>query len=168
MTRLALISVLALGATGCTDDVDLTGNYQITSNVESVPCGNDTAVVNGPVYLLFHKEDFFGTSYFVFDQCKDLEGTDCSSSGSLFGGLFEPIDNGWKGVATSSSHAGTRCLLSFHEATAKLDGSHLVVDQAMYSDEIEIAEEMCTTDEAEKRGKDMTCKEHARIEAEKR
>jgi hypothetical protein len=168
MSRAMLLAALALGLAGCSDDVDLTGNYEIVSNVESAPCGNDTAVVNGPLFLLFHKEDFFGTDYFVFDECMDIEGTDCSSSGSLFSGLFEPIDSGWKGVATSSSHAGTRCLLGFHEATAKLNGSHLVVEQFMYSDEIDLPEDQCTTDEAEKRGHDMTCKEHARIEAEKR
>ncbi len=109
MTRVVLSAALAVGLAGCSDDVDLTGNYEITANAASAPCGNDTAVANGPVYLLFHKEDFSGTAYFVFDECADIEGADCSSTGSLFGGLFEPIDGGWQGIATSSSHSRRRC-----------------------------------------------------------
>lgn len=165
ISRAALV---ALVLAGCgTDDVDLTGAYEITSNVSSSPCGADQAVANGPAFLVFRKEKFLSADYFVFDQCADAAGADCSSTGSLFSGLFEPIDGGWQGVATSSSHSGTRCLLGYNDETAKLAGTALVVEHAQYVFDGELAEAECTTDEADRRGTTMDCDEHERIEATK-
>ena len=169
MTRSLLVLIaLVVAAGGCHDDVDLTGMYEVTSNVASSPCGNDVAVTGGPAFLKFHKDDFLGTSYFAYDECMDALGTTCSSAGGLFGGLPEPLADGWRGRASSSSHSGTNCVLSYDETTARLNGSHLVVEHTLYSDAVDLPEAQCTTDEAEKRGTKMGCADHARIEASKR
>ncbi|MBL0220472.1 MAG: hypothetical protein IPQ07_42205 [Myxococcales bacterium] len=166
MAGAALVSLVFAGCG--TDDVDLTGAYEITSNVASSPCGADQPVANGPAFLVFRKEKFLSAEYFVFDRCADAAGTDCSNTGSLFSGLFEPIDGGWQGVATSSSHSGTRCLLGYSDETAKLAGSALVVEHSEYVFDGDLAEAECTTDEADRRGTTMDCDEHERIEATRR
>ena len=140
----------------------------MTNNVASSPCGTDVPVTAGPAYLKFHKDDFLGTSYFVYDECNDATATDCPTLGGLFDGLPEPIDHGWQGRATSSSSSGTSCLLSYEETTATLDGSYLVIEHALYSDSADLPAADCTTDEAERRGTTMACEDHARIEATKR
>ncbi|MBA3460187.1 MAG: hypothetical protein H0T46_09525 [Deltaproteobacteria bacterium] len=162
----ALLVVAALSA--CSDDpIDLTGAYEVQSHVGSSPCGNDTPVMNGGKFLVFHKETFIA-EYFVYDECMDAEGTMCSSTGGLLSGLFEPIDNGWKGVASTSSGSGGRCILGYLETTAKLNGSRLVVESNRYSDDTDRPDAECTTEKAEELGDDMPCEEHEHIEAEKR
>lgn len=166
MTRAALVALMLLGACG-DDHVDLTGIYAVTSNVASMPCGADMPVTNGPAYLKFHQEEILGAKYFVFDSCRDAAATDCDTGG-LFDGLFEPIDNGWKGRGSSSSHSGTHCVLGYTETSALLNGSHLVIEDGHWSDDGDLPEDQCTTDEAEKRNTSMGCDEHAHIEAEAR
>ena len=165
MSRAALVALMLAGCG--TDDVDLTGVYEVTSNVSSSPCGVDQPVANGPAFLVFRKEKFLSAEYFVFDQCADAAGADCSSTGSLFSGLFEPFDGGWQGVATTSSHSGTRCVLGYSDETAKLAGTALVVEHAQYVFDGDLAEAECTTDEADRRGTAMDCDDHERIEATK-
>src|SRR4051812_10155874 len=160
--------LLLLSACG-SDNVDLTGIYEVNLNVTSSPCGNDAPVMNGPAFLHFHKSDLFGQEYFVYDACQDEAATVCDTSG-LFDGLFEPIDNGWLGRSSSSSYSRSamKCLLGYTEATAILNGNQMVIEDAHYADEVMITEPECTTDEAEKRGATMGCEEHTRIEATKR
>jgi hypothetical protein len=166
MTR-ALLAIAALAA-GCSDDpIDLTGIYEVQSQVGSSPCGADMPVMMPAAYLKFHKEKFFA-DYFAFDECTDAAGTDCESSGGVFSGLFEPIDNGWRGVVTSSSGLGGRCVLSYTLDSALLNGSHLVVEHHRYTDQTDRPEAECTTDKAEELGDTMPCEEHELIDAEKR
>jgi hypothetical protein len=166
MRRAALIALVLVA--GCSDDpVDLTGIYEVQTHVGSSPCGNDVAVVMPVAFLKFHKEKFIA-DYFAFDECKDAAGTDCPVGGGLFSGLFEPIDDGWKGVATTSSGSGGRCILGFLETTAKLNGSHMVVESVRHSDDTDRPDADCTTDKAEELGKSMPCEEHERLDAEKR
>ena len=166
MMRAGLLALVVLA--GCSDDpIDLTGAYEIQSHVASSPCGADMDVMNGGKFLVFHKEMFIA-DYFVYDECMDAAGTMCTSSGGLFEGLFEPIDGGWKGVATTSSGTGGRCILSYLETTAKLNGSRMVVESNRYSDDTDRPDAECTTDKAEELGDKMPCEEHEHIEAEKR
>ena len=109
----------------------------------------------------------FFADYFAVSECKDAEATMCSGGG-LFSGLFEPIDNGWRGVASTSSGLGGKCVLGYDETTAKLNGSHLVIESARYSDDTDRPEADCTTDKAEALGKTMPCEAHELIDAEKR
>ncbi|MBL9013107.1 MAG: hypothetical protein JNL83_02965 [Myxococcales bacterium] len=164
MTRtLVLVALLA----GCGDDpIDLSGTYQVQSHVGSSPCGTDTPVTMPAAYLKLEKMNFIA-DYFDVAECKDAAGTDCQSGG-LFSGLFEPVDNGWRGVATTSSGLGGRCVLGYIEDTAILNGSHLVVEHHRYTDDTDRPESECTTDKAEELGTSMPCEEHEKIEAEKR
>lgn len=166
MSRALVVAVLA--ASACSDDpIDLSGIYQVQSHVGSKPCGTDLPVMMPAVYLKLEKMNFFA-DYFAVSECPDATGVGCSGGG-LFDGLFEPIDNGWRGVATSSSPAAPdRCALSYNEDTAILNGSHLTVESSHHVsfDNRPMAE--CTTDKAEELAKSLPCEEHEVIEAEKR
>ena len=159
--------VLAVLLAGCSDDpVDLSGIYEVQTHVRSVPCGNDMPVMMPAAYLKLEKMNFFA-DYFDVAECKDAAATMCTPGG-LTSGLFEPIDGGWRGVATTSSGLGGSCILGYLETTAKLNGSHLVVESTQYRDNTGRPEMECTTDKAEELGKKMPCAEHEQIEAEKR
>jgi hypothetical protein len=164
--RAALLLVV-LAACG-SDNVDLTGMYQVTADVSSMPCGTDTAVAMAPAYLKFHKQNFVGTDYFVYDECNDAAGTDCPNSGGLFGMSFTtPVANGWSTSETFSSSSGGNCTLGYVTASALLMGKALVIDSTEYSDNVMLADPQCTTTEAGKRGKTMPCAMHSRIDAMK-
>jgi hypothetical protein len=158
-----LVLVVALAACGGSDDVDLTGIYKVDVDVGSSPCGTDAPVIMAPAFLKFHQDDFLGAKFFAFDSCTDAAATMCDSGG-LFTGFTQPTDNGWKGLAYSSSF-GTTCLLGFDERIATLDGMQLVIEIHSYVEEAAISEAQCTTDEAKKRGDKMPCDTHERIEA---
>jgi hypothetical protein len=163
MRRLLLCGLLV----ACSDDTtDLTGMYRVDVAVGSMPCGADMPLPSIPPFLKFSKDEFLGQDYFKYDSCMDEAGTDCSATGGLFSGLFEPIDDGWRGVVTSSSKgSGTMCTLTYFEQTAILKGAALVVDGASFTEMLELAN--CEPEEAENRGKDMPCLEHERIDATK-
>lgn len=164
MTRvLLLLAALA----GCDDSVDLGGTYEVQSHVGSAPCGSDVPVMMPAKYLKLEKMKFLTADFFSLSECDDAVGTNCSGGG-LFSGLFEPIDDGWQGVATTSSGTGGRCVLGYAKTTALLHGSHLVVESARYSDDTDRPESECTTDKAEELGDKMPCEEHELIDAEKR
>jgi len=156
----ALLVVAACG----TDEIDLTGIYRVDADVGSMPCGADTPLAMPPPYLKFAKGEIFGAEYFAMLTCSDEAGTNCSGGG-LFGDSFpEPIDGGWRGVISSASGT-TTCSLLFIEQIAKLSDVALVVDIATHGEEG--SPSACTAEEAERRGKDMPCIEHERIDATK-
>jgi hypothetical protein len=158
---------LVLALAGCSSDVDLTGMYQVTADVSSSPCGADAPVAARPSYLKFSSSEAFGTKVVTYAVCTDATGAMCDSSGGLFGGFSEPIDNGWRGIESYDSFSGTLCDLGYNERTAILTGKMLVIEQSEYVDMPSLDEAHCTTDEAEKRGTSMPCMMHERIEATK-
>jgi hypothetical protein len=162
--------VIAALVAGCDDEVDLEGVYEVTLEVASSPCGADTPVTGGAPYLKFTRSEFLGTPIYNFEDCMDAAGTDCSGSGGIFDALTEPIENGWLGHLTSSSgtEAGGTCLLGLRETRATLNGTDLVIEEQANEEEIPYVEATCDTDEADRRGTDMPCTEHHRIEAVKR
>jgi hypothetical protein len=159
--RLLVVLLLA----GCSSDVDLTGMYMVTGDVASSPCGADQPVAMAPAYLKFSTSEAFGAKIVSYDTCTDAAGTMCDSSGGLFGGFSEPIDNGWRGIESYDSVSGTLCTLGYTERTAILTGKMLVIEENQYTDSPMLDEAHCTTDEAEKRGKTMPCDMHERVEA---
>jgi hypothetical protein len=162
--RLWVMSALALAACG-TDPIDLTGMYQVESDVGSAPCGTDMAVPMAPPYIKFLKQKFFGVDILTYQGCNDAAGTDCMDSG---GGLYEiAISNGWKGEETFDSSSGTSCTLGYVDDLATISGKQLTVEHSEYSDTFDTSAMpvMCTTDEAKKRGTSMTCEMHTHIEA---
>lgn len=164
MRPLHVIRIVALLA-GCNDDVDLSGVYRVDVSVASRPCGTDAPVTSGSPYVQLTKGDLFGTEYFAYSGCEDEAGTNCASIGGLFGGFFEPIDDGWMGRSSFASNSGLNCSLGISETTAILHGDRLVIDGSTYQDRIEITENQCTPQEAEKRGDQMPCTDHDRVEA---
>ena len=163
MRPLHVIAIAALVA-GCSD-VDLTGIYRVDVDVASKPCGDDVPVTSGYAFVRLIKGELFGTEYFAYDGCNDEAGSDCSSVGGLFGGFFEPIEDGWRGRSSFASNSGLNCSLAITETTAILSGDQLVIDGSTHEDRIEISEDKCTPEEAEQRGDAMPCTEHGRIEA---
>jgi hypothetical protein len=163
---LAIVVLLA----GCDDELDLSGMYEVTSDVASSPCGADAPVMGGAPYIKFTRGEFFGTTVYNYEDCMDAAGTDCAGNGGIFEALTEPIDNGWLGHLTSSSgtEAGGTCLLGMRETRATLNGNHLVIEEQANEEEIPYVEATCTTDEADRRGTDMPCTDHHRIEATKK
>lgn len=165
--KLPLLAVVVAACGG--SDVDLTGMYRVETAVESEPCGTDGPAIMPPAFLRFTEEEFFGRKYFSMDGCTDMAGTDCSGGG-LFGDSFaEPIDDGWRGVTYSSSGVApdTMCRLFFSDASALLKGGKLVVEGREYAEQVENTMELCSTDEAERRGDSMPCIRHEKLEATK-
>ena len=150
----ALLLVCLLAACG-PDEVDLTGVYRVDAHVASSPCGADQPVTGGPAYLKFRKDEFFGAEIFAYEECTDEAATDCQSAGGLFDGFAEPIDGGWRNFVSYSSNSGLNCSLGVTDGTALLSGTQLVIESNEYRESLEIAEDQCTADEAEKRGTDM-------------
>lgn len=162
--RIVAAAVLSLTACGGgSDGPDLTGMYRVDVALGSMPCGDDQPLANIPPYLKFAKDEFLGQPYFKYDGCMDEAGTDCNSTGGLFSGFFEPIDDGWMGVVTSSSGDTASCALTYFEQTAILKDLILVIDGASYSETGPVS--ACEPEEAEKRNTEMPCTEHERIEA---
>jgi hypothetical protein len=163
-------ALLLLGLAACSSDdtVDLTGIYQVSVAVASMPCGTDQPVMPMPAYLKFHKEMAFGINYFTFDTCNDAAATDCPSGGTLFGGSYvQAVSNGWNGVESYSTF-GSSCTLGYIEDSAHLSGKMMVIEHMEWSDNMnQLTDPQCTTDEAEKRGKTMPCTQHGHIEATK-
>jgi len=158
------IAIVLLAACS-TDTTDLSGMYRVDVAVGSMPCGADEPLPSVPPFLKFSKDEFLGQDYFKYDGCMDEAGTDCGPSGGLFSGFFEPISDGWRGVVTSSSGSGGRCALSYFEQTAILKKTALVIDGSAFRETVDLPDSQCDPDEAEKRGDDMPCAEHERIEA---
>ncbi|HEY4181787.1 MAG TPA: hypothetical protein VGM90_33315 [Kofleriaceae bacterium] len=155
----AFVAVVLLAACG-NNDVDLTGAYEITSEVDSMPCGADQPVTNGAAFLVFKSDELFGTKYFTFSECADAEATDCSSTGSLFNSLTEPTDNGWNGHITSWSGAGGQCGMSVVEEDATLSGNTLTLDVTDRSGTIALPDSECTKDAPDDHVNELECTEH--------
>jgi hypothetical protein len=161
-------AVLALALAACgPDEVDLTGLYRVDADVSSTnSCNNDQPVANPPIALKFSQGNLFGSEYFYYDECGDLAGASCSGSG-LFGTSFaEPIEGGWRGTVTASGGTAPNCVISYTEQTALLHGTVMIVEISTYSEDVTTAAE-CAPEEADKRGKNMPCTAHERIEATK-
>ena len=161
MRALALGLVL-LG--GCSDDVDLSGVYEVTLAVGSEPCGADQPLTIDP-YLVFREEAIFGQEFFVYDGCSDPAGTECESVGGLFGGFYEPTDTGWSGETSYTFGGGGSCTLGYQFQSADRAGDALVIESSTYSEDDALGDDDCTTEEAKSRGTAMPCTEHVRIEA---
>lgn len=156
----------AFGLTGaCGDEVDLTGVYEVDAVLASAPCGDDEPVTGGPAYLKFSRGELFGAPYYSYADCTDETASECASAGGLFEGFFEPIDGGWLGHTTFASTTGLNCTLSMTDKTAILDGARLTVEIHHYQTQIELANEDCTPDEADRRGAEMPCAQHHLVEA---
>lgn len=163
LTRTLAVVVMVAACDGGNDGPDLTGMYRVDVAIGSMPCGADAPLQNPPAFMKFAKDDFLGQDYFKYDGCKDEAGTDCSTTGGLFTGFFEPISDGWKGVVTSSSGTPASCSLTYFEQTAILKGTTLVIDGSTFRDTVAVS--ACEPEEAEKRNSDMPCEEHERYEA---
>lgn len=159
--------LIGLAACGGGDGIDLSGMYRVDVAVGAMPCGEDTPLPSIPPFLKFAPDEFLGQKYYKYDGCMDEAGTDCAATGGLFTGFFEPIDDGWRGVVTSSSGSGGSCSLSYFDQTAILKQTALVIDGSSFREVVDLPEDKCDPDEAERRGDSMPCAEHERIEATK-
>lgn len=85
----------------------------------------------------------------------------------MFGGFAEPIEDGWRGVITTSSGGGgSDCLLGYSEQTAVLRGSALVIELERHSEDVPgLSETECDPSEAERRNITMPCDEHELVDA---
>ncbi len=154
----------------CSSDAtfDLTGMYQVTADVESMPCGTDQPVVMPPAYLRFQKMMFGGLTYFTYDECNDAAGTDCPNTGSLFSDSYVvPVSNGWTLVEKESSSSGGNCTLTYIEGSALVTSGQLAIEHNEWSDNVQLPDAQCTTTEAGNRGKTMPCVDHYHIDATK-
>lgn len=162
------LALAVLGAACGSDEIDLSGVYRVDSAVGSAPCGADEPISYAP-FVKFQKDDFFGATLFTYEGCTDESGTSCQSMGGLFGGFAEPIDDGWRGVLSSSSGGGPLdCALGFTQQTAILKGSALTIEVSSHFDTVMgLSEEQCSPEEAESRGTELPCEEHELVLATK-
>lgn len=162
----SLCFVLAVVA-GCTSDVDLTGVYQVTSDVESSPCGADAPVAMPPPYVRWSQDSFLGTDFWGYAECTDAAGMVCNGGPSLFGNpLSEPTDDGWRGEVIQASNGGdSNCVLGYTLGVATLTGTKLVYEQTEYSGMITTPPDKCTTDAAKQMKDSLACMAHQRMEA---
>jgi hypothetical protein len=165
------MKAVALGVllTACSgsDHVDLSGVYQVSVDVASMPCGMDQPVVMPPAYLHFVKMDLLGQSYFTYENCSDAAATMCDGAGDLFSAFTEPTSNGWKGELTAWSPGGGTCALTYNLRTATLMKGALVVEIEDHTGTEMIPDTQCTDAEAKKSGPSLPCEMHEHIEAMK-
>jgi hypothetical protein len=161
-------AVLVLVA-ACSGDTDLSGVYKVEQDVASMPCGTDAPVAMPPAFLKFLENDFLGSKSWDEQTCPDATGTNCTTTGGFlfFGGLSEPIDNGWEGQEYSTSFSGTSCTMSYQVTTAMLVGAKLLVEASEYRETSDLPEAQCTTDAAKMKGAAMPCGMHELIDATK-
>ena len=161
-----LIDLLAVAACG-SDEVDLTGVYQVDTAVGSMPCGTDLDIEFAD-FIKFSKMDLFGIDYFGYDDCTDAAGTDCTPSDSF--GFLEPLDDGWLGRSSSSSGGGSApCELSVVRQTAILRSDRtLEIEVTGHEEEVlGLSAEECSPETAEERGDAMPCVRHELVQATK-
>jgi hypothetical protein len=158
-----------LAAVGCGgDDVDLTGIYRVDSAVGSMPCGTDMPLAMPPAYVELAKQTFFGVEFFALQECRDAAATDCSGGGLFADSFAEPIDGGWRGVVSAAFSGGSAdpmCTLRYSVGTALLAGATLTVESTEYSEQVANTAELCTSDEAGRRGTMMACIAHEQLVA---
>lgn len=156
-------TVLVCGAVagllvGCGDDPDLSGLYEVTYHTYSADnCSVEGDAVDTPPYFRMEKDEFFGVDIFSFSGCDSATDTECNTSPMLLTTFTQPTDNGWRGVVSFSSWAGSDCSLGYVEGSAVLEGDGVRIETRRWSEQTQLPEGACTTDEAEKRGKDMPC-----------
>jgi hypothetical protein len=158
---LAIAAVVAAGMTaaGCSSRVDISGLYEVTAHtLNEASCDTEGAPVDEPPYFSIEKDEFFGQTFYVYNDCTSPSPDDCTGFG-LFGRSFtQPISDGWKGQVSTSSGSGGQCYLSFRQMSAVFqpDGS-LRIEDRMWQEQAELSEDRCDTDEAEARGSSMPC-----------
>src|SRR3954463_8629411 len=105
MKRVILATFVLIAV--CTSDVDLSGVYMVTSDVDSTPCGIDAPVTSPPLYVKWSKDSFIGSEFWGFATCTDASGATCTGGPSLFTlPLGEPTDTGWRGEEYTASNGG--------------------------------------------------------------
>jgi hypothetical protein len=156
---------LLLFAVGCSSNVDLTGMYQVSSEMlDPTGCGPGMAVTPPPPYVQISNQNFLGVTLVTLSTCTSSDPSTCSQAGLL----EEPIDNGWKGETSVSSGGGTSpCALTYILSTATLDGSTLTFEGSTYGDSVTLDTASCTPKEATNRGTSMPCKNYMQITATK-
>lgn len=161
----AAVTVVAVVACG-TDEVDLTGVYQVDRAVGSEPCGDDAPIEFAP-FVRFTELDFLGQPYFAYDGCADATAAECTSIGGLLGGFFEPIEDGWLGRSSFASGGGdVACALGLVRQTAVLRGAQLTVEVTRREDQVDgLSLEACSPEEAERRDTAMPCVGHSQVDA---
>jgi hypothetical protein len=157
VTRFAALVVVASACS--TTEIDISGVYDVDTDVASEPCGNDQPVAQPwPFVELLQNDLVYG---YWMKSCSDQAATNCTGN-KVTDAFTEPIDNGWIGVLYGTE--GTMpCVLHYTEQVAKLSGAHLIVERSTYSEEAGI--DQCTVHEAELRGAQMTCVRHEKIDA---
>jgi hypothetical protein len=154
-----LVVVLALSA--CDQSiqlVDLTGVYQVGTDVSSKPCGSDVPVSQPAPFVTFSENDVLGG--FWMQSCADRAATNCWGDKYL-GAYPGALEDGWQGTVSGASET---CFLTYRVQTAKLfDGTHLVVETTEYGEQSTTV--VCTAHDAEVRGSLMPCTLHERIDA---
>jgi hypothetical protein len=159
------IAVAACG--GGSNTVDLTGMYQVTADVGSMPCGTDQPVAMPPAYLKFQKMNLLGHDYYAFDGCSDAAGTMCDGSGGVFTAFSEPISGGWRGEVTSWSGNGGTCAITYDLRTAMLDNKSLAIDIEDHEGSVMVPDAQCTDAETKMVGPTLPCTMHESIDATK-
>ena len=160
-------SCLLLAACGGSDSIDLTGIYQVTADVGSMPCGTDQPVGMAPAYLHFTQMTVLGQKYYAYEGCSDAAATMCDGTASLLTGFTEPISHGWKGQITTWSGNGGTCSIGFGVRTAIVMGPQLAIEIEDHSGEEMLPDAQCTDQEAQKAGPSLPCVDHEHIDAMK-
>lgn len=162
-----VLFAIALAACGGSDHVDLSGVYQVSSDVGSMPCGTDMPVMMAPAYLHFEKMMLVGQTYYTYEGCSDAAATMCDGSGGLLTAFTEPTSNGWNGRVTEWSGSGGTCALTYDIRSAMLSGKQLSIDIEDHSGSEMVPDAQCTDAEAQKVGPMLPCTAHEHIEATK-
>ena len=165
MKRIML--VVALAACGGSDGVDLSGVYQVSSDVGSMPCGTDMPVMMAPAYLHFAQMKLLNQTYYTYEGCSDAAATMCDGSGGLLTAFTEPTSNGWKGEVTGWSGSNGTCEISYELRTAIAKGKQLSIDVEDHMGTVMVPDAQCTDQEAKQQGPMLSCTAHEHIEATK-
>jgi hypothetical protein len=164
-SSLTILAIASLAASGCSDDVDLSGTYAVNLHrVDDSGCSAGTVVADSPPYIRFTQEEFFGQEYYEWNWCTDSSDASCldASGYSLYG---EPISGGWKSELTFSSWFGTDCSVGSSTSTAVLEQEVLRIETRHRQGMFQIEEGDCEPELAEERADEMTCVQLETIDA---
>jgi len=158
LSGLILFTSLAACGGGDDDPGNYAGIYEIsTHTINEEACDVEgPAIVDGYSHFRLRKDEFFGEPFLALGECSSAEDESCDDAGLFSAYIYS--GGAWRYQVSVASGVST-CYLSYIDGTLEdLGGGSVRIEIRQYSDEVpSLAGDACTTEEAERRGKDMPC-----------
>jgi hypothetical protein len=148
------IVLCAFALAACGGPPDINGMYQTIELSRSAnDCtGASAELVEEPPPYFRIVEQTLLVNFRTVELCDTSSPASCRAGGGF---LTEETDDGYDGWLSVTSGDESNCTLGYLYYDASLDGDELTFESMIFGDSGPIAP--CSTDEAERRGRDMGC-----------